>query len=70
MLGSFPATNDLLYKKITAGMCLDHPTGFANWRWDEPDQKLRVNSSKTFIPLGMKMSSYTWHPKLKTINAE
>lgn len=35
--------NDTLYKKITARMCLDHTTGFANWRWDEPDHKLRVN---------------------------
>lgn len=35
--------NDSLYKKITARMCLTHTTGFANWRWDEPDQKLRVN---------------------------
>src|SRR6185436_7800989 len=34
---------DTLYKKITARMCLDHTTGFANWRWYEPDQKLRVN---------------------------
>jgi D-alanyl-D-alanine-carboxypeptidase/D-alanyl-D-alanine-endopeptidase len=34
---------DTLYKKITARMCLDHTAGFANWRWDEPDQKLRVN---------------------------
>jgi CubicO group peptidase (beta-lactamase class C family) len=33
---------DSLYKKITARMCLDHTTGFSNWRWDEPDQKLRV----------------------------
>jgi len=33
---------DSQYKKITARMCLDHTTGFANWRWDEPDQKLRV----------------------------
>jgi serine-type D-Ala-D-Ala carboxypeptidase/endopeptidase len=33
---------DSLYKKITARMCLDHTTGFPNWRWDEPDQKLRV----------------------------
>jgi CubicO group peptidase (beta-lactamase class C family) len=24
-------------------MCLTHTTGFSNWRWDEPDQKLRVN---------------------------
>ena len=35
--------NDTLYQKITARMCLDHTTGFANWRWYEPDQKLRVN---------------------------
>jgi len=34
---------DSLYKKITARMCLDHTTGFANWRWYESDQKLRVN---------------------------
>ena len=34
--------NDSLYKKITARMCLDHTTGFANWRWDEKDEKLRV----------------------------
>ena len=27
-------------------MCLDHTTGFPNWRWDEPDQKLKVK----FIP--------------------
>jgi len=33
---------DTLYKKITARMCLDHTTGFPNWRWDETDQKLRV----------------------------
>ena len=35
--------SDTLYRKITARMCLDHTTGFANWRWYEPDQKLRVN---------------------------
>jgi CubicO group peptidase (beta-lactamase class C family) len=35
--------NDSLYKLITARMCLDHTTGFHNWRWYEPDQKLRVN---------------------------
>ena len=35
--------DDTLYKKITARMCLDHSTGFSNWRWYEPDQKLRVN---------------------------
>jgi D-alanyl-D-alanine-carboxypeptidase/D-alanyl-D-alanine-endopeptidase len=34
--------NDSLYKKITARMCLDHTSGFHNWRWYEPDQKLRV----------------------------
>lgn len=37
---------DTLYKKITARMCLDHTTGFPNWRWDEKDQKLRVK----FLP--------------------
>jgi CubicO group peptidase (beta-lactamase class C family) len=37
---------DTLYRKITARMCLDHTTGFPNWRWDEPDQKLRVR----FLP--------------------
>ena len=34
--------NDTLYKQITARMCLDHTSGFPNWRWDEKDQKLRV----------------------------
>lgn len=34
---------DTLYKKITARMCLDHTSGFPNWRWYEPDQKLRVD---------------------------
>lgn len=33
---------DSLYQKITARMCLDHTTGFPNWRWFEEDQKLRV----------------------------
>lgn len=33
--------DDSSYLKITARMCLDHTTGFPNWRWDEPDQKLR-----------------------------
>jgi CubicO group peptidase (beta-lactamase class C family) len=33
---------DSLYKKITARMCLDHTSGFPNWRWYESDQKLRV----------------------------
>ncbi len=35
--------NDSLYKKITARMCLSHTSGFANWRWDESDEKLKVN---------------------------
>jgi len=34
---------DSLYHKITARMCLSHTTGFANWRWDEPDNKLIVH---------------------------
>ena len=34
---------DSLHKKITARMCLDHTSGFPNWRWYEPDQKLRVD---------------------------
>jgi CubicO group peptidase (beta-lactamase class C family) len=34
--------DDSLYKKITTRMCLAHTTGFPNWRWDEPDQKLRI----------------------------
>ncbi|MBL0026348.1 MAG: serine hydrolase [Saprospiraceae bacterium] len=33
---------DTLYHKITARMCLTHTCGFPNWRWIEPDQKLRV----------------------------
>lgn len=33
---------DPLYTKITARMCLDHTTGFPNWRWDLPDQKIKV----------------------------
>ncbi len=33
------------YLKITARMCLNHTTGFPNWRWDEPDEKLRVKTS-------------------------
>lgn len=28
--------------KITARMCLDHTTGFPNWRWFEQDSKLRI----------------------------
>jgi CubicO group peptidase (beta-lactamase class C family) len=89
---------DSSYKKITARMCLSHTTGFPNWRWDNPDQKLRLNyipgsrysysgeglvflqvvleymlgkplesmvQEKIFIPLGMKMSSYTWQNKFE-----
>lgn len=37
--------NDTLYTKITARMCLDHTSGFPNWRWFEPDEKLRVKLS-------------------------
>jgi CubicO group peptidase (beta-lactamase class C family) len=33
---------DTNYSKITARMCLSHTSGFPNWRWDEPDHKLRV----------------------------
>lgn len=33
---------DERYKKITARMCLDHTTGFPNFRWFEPDNKLRI----------------------------
>src|SRR5215203_1344799 len=36
---------DTLYKLITARMCLAHTTGFPNWRWFEPDQKLRVKAT-------------------------
>ncbi len=35
--------NDSLYHKITARMCLNHTTGFANSRWFESDYQLRVN---------------------------
>ena len=34
---------DNQYKKITARHCLSHSSGFANWRWYEPDQKLHVH---------------------------
>jgi CubicO group peptidase (beta-lactamase class C family) len=36
---------DSTYPKITARMCLDHTSGFPNWRWDETDHKLRVKST-------------------------
>ncbi|KUG08378.1 serine hydrolase domain-containing protein [Solirubrum puertoriconensis] len=35
--------HDTLYQRITARMCLSHTTGMANWRWDEPDEQLRVH---------------------------
>lgn len=34
--------NDDRHKKITARMCLDHTTGFPNWRWYEADKKLKI----------------------------
>ena len=34
--------DDTLHKTITARMSLSHTTGFPNWRWVEPDRKLRV----------------------------
>lgn len=34
--------NDDRYKKITARMCLNHTTGFPNWRWFEADKKLKI----------------------------
>ncbi|NMH26769.1 serine hydrolase domain-containing protein [Flavobacterium silvaticum] len=37
--------DDPAYRKITARMCLDHTSGFPNWRWTEPDQKLRVKTT-------------------------
>ena len=33
---------DVRYTKITGRMCLDHTTGFPNWRWFEPDKKLKI----------------------------
>ncbi len=36
---------DSNYSKITARMCLSHTTGFPNWRWTEPDQKLKVHGN-------------------------
>jgi len=35
--------NDPRWKRITARMVLTHSTGFANFWWDEPDQKLRIH---------------------------
>ncbi len=34
---------DPRYRLITAGMCLSHTTGLPNWRWFEPDHKLRLH---------------------------
>ncbi|MER3376293.1 MAG: serine hydrolase [Allomuricauda sp.] len=36
---------DSLHQKITARMSLDHTTGFKNYRWVEPDYKLRVHGT-------------------------
>ncbi|HEU4470195.1 MAG TPA: serine hydrolase [Flavisolibacter sp.] len=33
---------DSLYREITARMCLNHTSGFPNWRWEEKDETLRV----------------------------
>ncbi|MBC7904337.1 MAG: beta-lactamase family protein [Gemmatimonadaceae bacterium] len=33
---------DTLHQRITARMCLAHTTGFPNWRWDLPGEKLQV----------------------------
>lgn len=33
---------DTLYRQITARMCLNHTSGFPNWRWFQADQQLRV----------------------------
>lgn len=35
--------DDPRWKRITARMALTHSTGFANFSWDEPDQKLRIH---------------------------
>ena len=34
--------NDARYEKITARMCLNHTTGFPNWRWFEADKKMKI----------------------------
>ena len=36
--------DDERYKKITARMCLTHTTGFPNWRFFDPGQKLLIKS--------------------------
>jgi CubicO group peptidase (beta-lactamase class C family) len=35
---------DPRHTKVTARMCLAHTTGMPNWRWYEPDQKLRIKA--------------------------
>src|SRR5687767_12637362 len=35
--------SDPRYQRITARMSMSHTTGFPNWRWFEPDQKLRIH---------------------------
>lgn len=34
---------DPRHRKITARMALSHTTGMPNWRWFEPDEKLRIH---------------------------
>ena len=34
--------DDPRHQRITARMSLSHTTGFPNWRWFEPDRKLRI----------------------------
>ena len=34
--------NDKRVEKITARMCLNHTTGFPNWRWFEQDKKIKI----------------------------
>ena len=35
--------SDPRYRRITARMSLSHTTGLPNWRWFEPDRKLRIH---------------------------
>ncbi|HJR66069.1 MAG TPA: serine hydrolase domain-containing protein [Gemmatimonadaceae bacterium] len=37
--------SDPRYRRITARMSMSHTTGLPNWRWFEPDQKLRIHFS-------------------------
>lgn len=37
--------DDPRYRQITARMSLAHTTGLPNWRWIEPDEKLRFHSA-------------------------